>query len=515
MPSEPDNSELEARLRELAPMVEAMHATEGQLPPEKRDQLLERIAENALERRLKELAPMVEAVQATEGQLPPEKMELLLKRIAEGAAKRRFQARDEALWKELASAIARVPVALRKEWAKLPELLDKLPDPQSWLRAHLQTFDESVVAHASPCAPSAPAYVASIAEEIPRPELRYRRNPLPMLLILAGAAGLVWMRGWLWMIGVLGGIGLLWLCSRLISPPRTAAESPVVAKKVGRPLSPSEARLPSHVELEELMEQSLQSLPPNVKDALRVNLIGLPELFKNTPDARQRWEALLDIGEPSESSDSKLEEKIDLPIEHQEIAREAKAAYGRSQEAMATVVEATRAFEGEEMGGGMNEYLNNLIAALREEMTQYGELLALMQEQQELIINRSANELLINLHDVNQQVEKTSTHREQRDSARRALVQSLGGTEDTTFKQMTALLPVEYQPLLNALVEEINQLLQRIQTWVKHNHLLLKGSLDLMSEIMHSIFPTSSAAAQTYGRGGTVSPEYSNLFEAI
>ena len=57
----------------------------------------------------------------------------------------------------------------------------------------------------------------------------------------------------------------------------------------------------------------------------------------------------------------------------------------------------------------MNEALNNLIAALREEMTQYGELLALMQEQQELIINRSANELLINLHDVNQQVEKIAT----------------------------------------------------------------------------------------------------------
>ena len=166
----------------------------------------------------------------------------------------------------------------------------------------------------------------------------------------------------------------------------------------------------------------------------------------------------------------------------------------------------------------MNEYLNNLIAALREEMTQYGELLALMQEQQELIINRSANELLINLHDVNQQVEKITAHREHRDAARRALVQSVGGTEDTTFKQMTALLPEEYQPLLNALVEEINQLLQRIQQWVRQNHLLLKRSLDLMSKIMHTIFPTSSAAAQTYGRGGTVNPiapPPSTLYEGL
>ena len=166
----------------------------------------------------------------------------------------------------------------------------------------------------------------------------------------------------------------------------------------------------------------------------------------------------------------------------------------------------------------MNEALNNLIAALREELTQYGELLALMQEQQELIINRAANDLLINLHEVNQQVEQIGACREQREAARRVLVQDLGGTEDTTFKQMTALLPEEYQPLLDALGEEINQLLQQIQKWVRQNHLLLKRSLDLMQKIMNTIFPTSSAAAQTYGRGGTVNPiapPPSTLYEGL
>ncbi len=166
----------------------------------------------------------------------------------------------------------------------------------------------------------------------------------------------------------------------------------------------------------------------------------------------------------------------------------------------------------------MNEALNNLIAALRNELTQYGELLALMQEQQELIINRAANELLLNLHEVEQQKDKILDCREQRESARRTLVLALGGTEETSFKQMTGLLPEEYQPLLDALVEEINQLLQRIQQWLRQNHLLLKRSLDLMQKIMHSMFPTSSAAAQTYGRGGTVSPiapPPSTLYEGL
>ncbi len=166
----------------------------------------------------------------------------------------------------------------------------------------------------------------------------------------------------------------------------------------------------------------------------------------------------------------------------------------------------------------MNDALNQLIAALREELTQYGEMLALMQEQQELIINRAANELLLNLHEVDGQKDKILACREQREAARRELVQALGGTEETTFKQMTELLPEEYRPLLEALVEEINQMLQRIQQWLRQNHLLLKRSLDLMQKIMHTMFPTSSTAAQTYGRGGTVSPiapPPSTLYEGI
>ena len=132
----------------------------------------------------------------------------------------------------------------------------------------------------------------------------------------------------------------------------------------------------------------------------------------------------------------------------------------------------------------MNEELNNLITALREELTQYGEVLALMQEQQELIINRSANDLLLNLNAVNEQMERVAVTRQQRELCRQQLVASLGGTDETTFREMTAMLPVEVQPLLDALVQEINQLLQNIQKWLRQNHMLLQRSLDLMQTIM-------------------------------
>ena len=166
----------------------------------------------------------------------------------------------------------------------------------------------------------------------------------------------------------------------------------------------------------------------------------------------------------------------------------------------------------------MNEELNNLVNALREELTQYGEVLALMQEQQELIINRAANDLLINLNRVNEQMERVAIARNQREICRQNLVAALGGAEGTTFRQMTEMLPPEVQPLLDALVQEINHMLQYIQRWLKQNHLLLKRSLDLMQTIMKNMFPSAEAAAGTYGRGGQVSqvnPPPSSLYEGI
>ena len=71
--------------------------------------------------------------------------------------------------------------------------------------------------------------------------------------------------------------------------------------------------------------------------------------------------------------------------------------------------------------------------------------------------------------------------------------------------------------LLEALVDEINALLQNVQKWLRQNHLLLKRSLDLMQDILQNVFP-SKASPKTYGRQGAVSPVNpppSTLYEGI
>jgi flagellar biosynthesis/type III secretory pathway chaperone len=150
----------------------------------------------------------------------------------------------------------------------------------------------------------------------------------------------------------------------------------------------------------------------------------------------------------------------------------------------------------------MKAELEKLIETLREELTQYGELLALLEQQQDLIVSRSAEGLLENLGAINAQVPIVATARQNRDQLRKDLAIALGQSATYSFRQLITLVPKEYQPLLEALVEEINDLLMRSQQRLRQNHLLLSRSLDLMQQMIFSLFPSSGG--QTYNQAGAV-----------
>lgn len=150
----------------------------------------------------------------------------------------------------------------------------------------------------------------------------------------------------------------------------------------------------------------------------------------------------------------------------------------------------------------MKAELEKLIETLRDELTQYGELLALLEQQQDLIVSRSAEGLLENLGAINAQVPIVAAARQRRDQLRKELAVSLEQPTTISFRQLIGLVPKEYQPLLEALVDEINDLLMRSQQRLRQNHLLLSRSLDLMQQMIFSLFPSSGG--QTYNQAGAV-----------
>ena len=150
----------------------------------------------------------------------------------------------------------------------------------------------------------------------------------------------------------------------------------------------------------------------------------------------------------------------------------------------------------------MNDTLASLIEALREELKQYGEMLALLDQQQDHVLQRRAGELLQSVDAVNAQVEAIHAARKEREQYRRHLARTLNLNMDAGFLAMLPLLPVEYRMLIEALVRENNELLVRIKQRARQNHLLLSRAVELMQRFINTLSPLPATA--TYNNAGVV-----------
>jgi flagellar biosynthesis/type III secretory pathway chaperone len=164
----------------------------------------------------------------------------------------------------------------------------------------------------------------------------------------------------------------------------------------------------------------------------------------------------------------------------------------------------------------MNDLLHNLIEALREELKQYGEMLAVLEQQQDTVVQRQVNDLLQNVAHVNAQADVIAAVRREREQHQRNVARQLGLEKDATFQAIIPLLSADYRPLVEALVQENNELLVRVHHRTRQNHLLLSHAVELMQQLINSIFPGGSP--KTYDRKGRLPvnnlPQYS-LYESV
>ena len=163
----------------------------------------------------------------------------------------------------------------------------------------------------------------------------------------------------------------------------------------------------------------------------------------------------------------------------------------------------------------MTELLQNFIESLREELKQYGELLALLELQQTQVVRRLADELLETVAAVNAQGEAIQVARREREQRQRELVRSLHLPEDACIAALTAAMPEAFRPLVTALVDENNELLRRVRQRAHQNHLLLSRSVQLMQQFINSF---CAVGVPTYTEAGTVThpaAQGRSLYEAV
>jgi hypothetical protein len=147
----------------------------------------------------------------------------------------------------------------------------------------------------------------------------------------------------------------------------------------------------------------------------------------------------------------------------------------------------------------MNYLLDHWIEALRDELKQYGEMLALLDEEQDLVMHRQTVDMPPCVAAINSQSDTLQTVRLVHEQRRRHLARTLGLNEDCSLRELISRLPAEYQPLVQALIQENKELLIRVQHRARQNHLLLSRMVELMQKLISSIVPGTVRQATTDG----------------
>jgi hypothetical protein len=164
----------------------------------------------------------------------------------------------------------------------------------------------------------------------------------------------------------------------------------------------------------------------------------------------------------------------------------------------------------------MNELLSNLIESLRDELKHYGELLAQLEHQQQLVVRRQTQDLLHSAGGVNAQADAVAAARREREQHRRKIAKHLKLNDAAPIGEILPLLPEHYRGLIHALIHENNELLLRVQQRARQNQLLLSHAGELMQRFITAILPGATPATPDDAeRLPQTSLSSSSIFEAI
>jgi flagellar biosynthesis/type III secretory pathway chaperone len=77
-------------------------------------------------------------------------------------------------------------------------------------------------------------------------------------------------------------------------------------------------------------------------------------------------------------------------------------------------------------------------------------------------------------------------------------------------------LPADYRPLVAALVDENNHLLVRVRQRARQNHVLLRRSVELMRELLRTLFPARQTSVYNgHGQKRVPALDTRSLYNAV
>lgn len=136
-----------------------------------------------------------------------------------------------------------------------------------------------------------------------------------------------------------------------------------------------------------------------------------------------------------------------------------------------------------------------MLELLRDELQQYGEMLALLEEQQQLVIARAADDVLRSVAAIHTQMGRVRAARRERERCQRELAVALGLAGEVRDGVLVSRLPEAYRPAVEALMNENNALLAHVRRRALRNHESMNRSMNLMERFVSSLLPASEPFA--------------------
>jgi len=147
-----------------------------------------------------------------------------------------------------------------------------------------------------------------------------------------------------------------------------------------------------------------------------------------------------------------------------------------------------------------------IVAMLQNELQEYGGLLHLFDRQQKCIVHQDPTGFLDINVDVDEQIAKLSHCRLEREELVRQTALALGKSKDITLSALSHSFASEHQPLLRALIDEINDLITRTQRRTRQNRMLLSQCVESARQLLAISNP--GAIPGTYGAHGQIRTQY-------
>lgn len=138
--------------------------------------------------------------------------------------------------------------------------------------------------------------------------------------------------------------------------------------------------------------------------------------------------------------------------------------------------------------------LEQFIDALRNELQQYGEMLALLEAQSGALNQLGSDTVAASISLLNAHSVTIESARRTREDVQQQVAWALGVPEEPTVWELVPLVPEQYRPLLQALIQEIQELLRRVRECAAQNREHLRHSLELMEQFIARLSPPLGSA---------------------